>query len=218
MLASPRRWSAGVSPRCEEFGRRRRDRVSSRLAGCPACCAFAVSPKVLGRVIVGVDGSPGSLEAMRFALGQAYLLEATLIPVLAWIPPGGEVAARRVPAPAYTRMLRDDAEQRLLRAFDEGLGGLPPGVKVEPWVIRGAAGPALVETADRAHDLLVVGAGRRGFLRHALRASTARYCLAHAGCPVIAVPPPTLQAEIPSHLLRRISTDRLLDELTHSAR
>lgn len=167
--------------------------------------------------MVGVDGSPGSLEALRFALGQARLLETTLIPVLAWMPPGGEVAARRVPAPAYTRMLRDDAEKRLLRAFDEGLGGVPLGVRVEPWVIRGGAGPALIETADRPNDLLVVGAGRRGILRHALRASTARYCLARAGCPVIAVPPPKLQAELPSQLRRRISTDRLLDELTHAA-
>jgi nucleotide-binding universal stress UspA family protein len=191
--------------------------VRARLTRWLAWCALTVSANVLGRVIVGVDGSPGSLEALRFALGQAYLLETTLIPVLAWVPPGGEVAARRVPAPAYSRILRDDAEKRLLRAFDEGLGGLPPGVRVEPWVIRGATGPALVETAERSNDLLVVGAGRRGMLRHAFRASTARYCLAHAACPVIAVPPPKLQAEIPSHLRWKISTDRLLDELTHSA-
>lgn len=190
--------------------------MSIRLARPPTCCAFSVSANVLGRVIVGVDGSPGSLEALRFALGQARLLETTLIPVLAWVPPGGEVAARRVPAPVYTRALRDDAERRLLLAFDEGLGGLPLGVRVEPWVIRGTAGPALVETAERSNDLLVVGAGRRGILRHALRASTARYCLAHASCSVIAVPPPRLQAEIPSHLRLKITTDRLLDELTHS--
>jgi nucleotide-binding universal stress UspA family protein len=176
-----------------------------------------VSGKILGRVVVGVDGTPGSLEALRFAVGQARLLGATLVPVLAWIPPGGEVAARRVPAPAYTQMLRKDAEQRLLRAFDEGLGGLPRDLRAEPWVIRGGAGPALVETADRTNDLLVVGAGRRGLLRHAWRASTARYCLAHASCPVIAVPPPKLQAEIPSQLRLRINTDRLIDELSHSA-
>jgi nucleotide-binding universal stress UspA family protein len=175
-----------------------------------------VSAKILGRVVVGVDGSPGSLEALRFAVGQARLLDAMLMPVLAWIPPGGEVAARRAPAPAYTRMLRQDAEQRLIRAFDEGLGGLPRDLCVEPWVIRGGAGPALVETANRANDLLVVGAGRRGMLRHAFRASTARYCLAHAACPVIAVPPPKLLTEIPSQLRRRINADRLLDEFSHS--
>lgn len=192
--------------------------MSNRLTSFSACCPVVVTPKILGRVIVGVDGSPGSLEALRYALGQARLLDATLIPVLAWMPPGGEVAARRVPAPSsYTQMLQKDAERRLLDAFDEGLGGLPSDVRVEPWVIRGGAGPALVETADRANDLLVVGAGRRGILRHALRASVARYCLAHAGCPVFAVPPPQLQAEIPSHLRFKISTDRLLDELAHSA-
>jgi nucleotide-binding universal stress UspA family protein len=176
-----------------------------------------VTSKILGRVVVGVDGSPGSLEALRFGLGQARLLEATLVPVLAWIPPGGEIAARRAPAPAYTNLLRDQAQQRLLRAFDEGLGGLPHEVEVESWVIRGAAGPALVETAHRANDLLVLGAGRRGTLRHPLHAATARYCLAHAGCPVIAVPPPRLQAELPSQLRRRHSTERLLEELSHSA-
>jgi nucleotide-binding universal stress UspA family protein len=168
-------------------------------------------------VVVGVDGSPGSLEALRFALGQARLLGATLVPVLAWIPPGGEIASRRTPSPAYTDLLREQAQRRLLQAFEEGLGGLPYDVAVESWVIRGATGPALVETANRANDLLVVGAGRRGALRHALRAATARYCLAHAGCPVIAVPPPRLQAQLPSQLRLRHRTDRLLDELSHSS-
>lgn len=190
--------------------------MSDPLFGLLTCCPRAVSTKILGRVVVGVNGSPGSLEALRFAVGQARLLEATLVPVLAWIPPGGEVAARRAPAPTYTRMLQQDAGQRLIRAFDEGLGGLPQDLRAEPWVIRGAAGPALVETANRANDLLVVGAGRRGMLRHALCASAARYCLAHATCPVIAVRPPKLLSEIPSQLRRRINTDRLLDELSHS--
>ena len=83
-------------------------------------------------------------------------------------------------------------------------------------MIRGATGPALVETANRAHDLLVVGAGRRGLL-HPLRASAARYCLAHAGCPVIAVPPPRLLTVMPSHLRLRHSTDRLLEEIAHGS-
>jgi hypothetical protein len=71
-----------------------------------------------------------------------------------------------------------------------------------------------VETADHHSDLLVVGAGRRGKLRHSLHAGTVRYCLAHAVCPVIAVPPPTLQAEIPTQLRLRASADRLVHELT----
>lgn len=165
-------------------------------------------------MVVGIDGSPGSLEALRHALGQARRLETTLIPVHAWQVPGGDMPNRRAAAPGYTRMLRDLAEQELRRAFEEGLGGLPADVRVEPWLIRGPAGAALVETADRCGDLLVVGAGRRGRLRHPLHAGTARYCLAHAACPVIAVPPPTLQAELASGHRLRASTDRLARELT----
>lgn len=176
----------------------------------------SVSSKIVGRVVVGVDCSPGSLEALRHALEQARRLEAVLVPVHAWQVPGGEVPTRRGADPGYARVVREMAEQELRRAFDEGLGGLPPDVRAEPWLIRGAAGPALVETADRANDLLVVGAGRRGRLRHPLHASVARYCLAHAGCPVIAVPPPSLQTELSSTHRLRVNTDRLARELTTS--
>jgi nucleotide-binding universal stress UspA family protein len=174
-----------------------------------------VSSKIVGRVVVGVDGSPGSLEALRFALGQARLLEATLIPVLAWRMPGGELAARRAPSTNYARTVRDFAEADLLRAFEQGLGAMPSDVRAEPYVIRGAPGPVLVQAANRRTDLLVIGAGRRGTLRHALRAETARYCLAHAACPVIAVPPPRLQAALPTQRRGRLEVDRLLDELAH---
>lgn len=165
-------------------------------------------------MVVGVDGSPGSLEALRFALEQARRLAATLVPVHAWQVPGGDVPTRRAGDPGYTRKVREMAEGELRRAFEEGLGGLPADVHAEPWLIRGAVGPALVETADRHNDLLVIGAGRRGRLRHPMHAGTARYCLAHAVCPVIAVPPPTLQAQLPSPHRLRVNTDRLARELT----
>lgn len=166
--------------------------------------------------MVGVDGSPGSLEALRYALREARRLDATLIPVHAWQPPGGEIAARRAPSPGYERIVREMEEQRFMRAFDEGLGGLPADVAVEPWLVRGAAGPALVEAASHQNDLLVVGAGRRGRLRHPMSAGTVRYCLAHAACAVIAVPPPSLQSAIPSQLRLRASADRLVHDLTHA--
>ena len=165
-----------------------------------------------------MDGSPGSLEALRYALGQARALDATLIPVHAWQMPGGDVASRRSPSPGYAKMVRELEEQRLLRAFEEGLGGLPADLRVEPWLVRGAPGPALVEAADRRNDLLVVGAGRRGRLRHPVSAGVARYCLAHAACPVVAVPPPSLQAAIPTQLRLRASADKLVHELTHAQR
>lgn len=179
----------------------------------PACSAELVASKIIGRVIVGVDGSPGSLGALRHALGQARRLEAVLMPVLAWNPPGGQLAARRAPSAQYLQLLRAFAETQLRQAFDQGLGGVPGDVALEGLVIKGAAGPALVETANRGSDLLVIGAGRRGPLRHALRGGTARYCLAHAACPVIAVPPPSLQRALPPRPIRHREISRLLEGL-----
>ena len=51
----------------------------------------------LRRVIVGASGSPGNLCALRYAEHLARATGATLIPVHAWIPPGGDVADRRCP-------------------------------------------------------------------------------------------------------------------------
>lgn len=164
-------------------------------------------------MVVGVDGSPGSLEALRYAVQQARRLHRVLVPVIAWKPVGNQVVAHRPPTPQYARLVREFAETELHRAFDEALGGPPADVTIESWVAMGAAGPALVHEAGQIYDLLVVGAGRRGRLRHALHAGTARYCLAHAHCPVIAVPPPALQAELGTGLRRRQEISRLLERV-----
>jgi nucleotide-binding universal stress UspA family protein len=149
---------------------------------------------VIGRVVVGVSGSPGSLQALRFAVGHARAFNATLVPVIAWEPPGGDSANRRFPS-----YLADEwataAEARLLNAFDEGLGALPPDLPTQPLVIRGPAKRVMVAVAERDNDLLVVGAGHRGFLHRAWYGSVPRYVLAHAPCAVITVPPSQLATE-----------------------
>jgi hypothetical protein len=40
--------------------------------------------------------------------------------------------------------------------------------------------------------LLVIGSGHRRVLHRRLHGPAARYCLAHATCPVLLVPPPDL--------------------------
>ena len=75
-----------------------------------------------------------------------------------------------------------------------GLGGLPDDLSVEALVVRGPTGPVLVDCADDPDDLLVIGTGRRGLRRVAGR-SVSRYCVAHARCPVVAVPPSALMEE-----------------------
>jgi len=146
------------------------------------------------RILVGVHGSLGSLQALRFATEAARRQQARLVPVIAWVPPGGDLAERRQPVYSLRHIWREAAQARLADAFDQGLGGVPDGLAVEPLVVRGPAGPVLVNTADQPDDLLVVGTGGRG-LRRWLHRSVSRYCLAHAHCPVLAVPPSDLMEE-----------------------
>jgi nucleotide-binding universal stress UspA family protein len=151
-------------------------------------------------VIVGVSGSPSSLLALRYAAGLARAHEAPLVPVIAWTPPGGELADRHHPSAHLRQVWVDAARHRLCSAVEMALGGVPADLAVESQVVRGDPGAVLVNTAARDGDLLVVGAGRRGALGRALACRVSRYCVAHALCPVVAVPPPTL-AQL-SHGLR----------------
>jgi len=152
------------------------------------------------RIIVGVSGSPGSLQALRHAAGLARTYSAPLAGVLAWTPPGGDLADRSHPSPYLRQVWRDAAWQRLCAAIDLALGGIPGDMAFESDVVRGDPGEVLVGTACHADDLLVIGAGRRGAVARALCSRVSRYCLAHARCPVIAVPPSEL-AQV-SHGLR----------------
>jgi nucleotide-binding universal stress UspA family protein len=145
------------------------------------------------RIIIGTSDSPGSLPALRWAAAAARENDATLVPVLAWMPPGGDYADRAYPSGYLRKVWREAAWLRLRTALDLAWGGTDPaGRPAEPMVIRGEPGQVLVAAASEASDLLVVGAGRRGAVRHLVGSRVSRYCLAHAACPVVAVPPAEL--------------------------
>ncbi len=148
------------------------------------------------RIIVGVHGSLGSLQALRYAADEARQRNVPLLAVTAWVPPGGDLAERRHSSPYLRKIWRDAAWERLWAAFDTGLGGVPADLHVEPKVARGETGPVLVKAADQPDDLLVIGTGRRAGVGRALHRSVSRYCLAHARCPVLAVPPSALMDEM----------------------
>ncbi|MGW2209760.1 universal stress protein [Streptomyces sp. NPDC001781] len=175
-------------------------------------------PHPTTRLVVGVSGSPGSRTALVAAAGEAWRRGAELWPVLAWEPPAGELAARRSPAaavliPEWERLARE----RLLDALRDVFGGTAAGLPGQALVVRGTPGRALLRIADRERDVVVVGTGRRGRLRRAFRPSVSRCCLAHAGCPVLAVPPSPLAAALETahrrNLLRlRLDTGRIQRE------
>jgi nucleotide-binding universal stress UspA family protein len=150
----------------------------------------------MSRVIAGVSGSPGCLPAVRYAAEMARAYQVPLIPVLAWLPPGGELAERSNPSPILRDLWADAASRRLRAVLEIAFGGAPPDVVTEARVIRGDPGRSLVQLACEPGDLLVIGAGRRRLISRALHAGVSRYCLAHAVCPVVAVPPSPLDREL----------------------
>lgn len=158
------------------------------------------------RVIVGVSGSLSNLAALHRAVEEARQRDALLVPVLAWAPPGGDAYYRQSPCPPLLERSRQAAHRRLDGAFDQAFGGYPDDLRIRPIVVRGETGPVLVDTADHPDDLLIIGTGKRrtGPWQRLLGGSgaVARYCLAHAGCPVTAVPPSELLDSL--HRLHRI--------------
>ena len=144
------------------------------------------------RIVAGVSASPGNLPALRQAADLARVYDAALTFVHAWLPSGPEFAAWPFPSDPLVLQWQDDAWQRMWHALDTAFGGFPPDLEAEPLVMRGNPGPVLVGAASRDGDRLVVGAGRRGTFGRLRHGRVSRYCLAHAGCPVIAVPSPAL--------------------------
>jgi nucleotide-binding universal stress UspA family protein len=160
------------------------------------------------------------LSALRAALNHACDRQSVLVPVLAWHPVGGELAYRRAPCPELLRLWRQHAVERLAEAFDQALGGYPTEVEVQPEIIRGAAGAALVQTACGDGDLLVVGSGHRRLGQRRVSGPTTRYCLTHARCPVLLVPPPELLHRAAAARARaklRITSRNRLDQVLGDA-
>ena len=137
------------------------------------------------KIVVGVDGSGGSVTALQWALDEAALRGATVVLVHAWqYPYVGEVASMAFPVGESE--LYDAATATIDHAL-ASVSPLPAGVSVERHVVRGGAAPALLELAQDA-DLLVVGSRGHGGFAGLLLGSVSQQCIHHAPCPVVVVP------------------------------
>jgi hypothetical protein len=86
----------------------------------------------IGRLIVGTSGSPGSLQALRYAEAFARACDAALIPVIAWEPPGGDRSDRIQPSGDLRQACRDLAWQQLRDALLTVWGEIPGDPRVQP--------------------------------------------------------------------------------------
>ena len=144
----------------------------------------------MATIVVGVDGSAGSLHALRFAAEEARLRAARLHVVLAWEFPVSLYAGAAWPVPNGGTLgdFRSLAEDRLREALDLAAPALE-GLEVERSLIEGATVQVLLEAARDA-ALLVVGTRGHGGFVGLLLGSVSQQVAHHASCPVLIVPEP----------------------------
>lgn len=140
-----------------------------------------------GRIIVGVDDSPGGLAALRRAVEVAQSTGAPLVAVRAWelgLPRHGGLRRHRTgrgqvifsfrgaqPRAAAARLTR--------RAFRAAVGGIPPDVDVTIETPEGNPGPVLTQLASAGRDMLIVGTSPGHLVRRAVHGSVSAYCSRH---------------------------------------
>ncbi len=134
-------------------------------------------------IVVGVDGSASSRDAVRWALRQAKLTGATVRAVSSWRWPN---YVSRIPPGVHLDQETGSTLDEVLDGVIAELPGGLDGVQVTRHVVEGPAGPALLAHAENA-TLLVVGAHGRAAFPGMLLGSVAEYCVRHGACPVVVV-------------------------------
>ncbi|MEV0530272.1 universal stress protein [Kitasatospora sp. NPDC050463] len=138
-----------------------------------------------GRIVVGVDGSPLSLAAVRWAARLAELTGGPLEAVTVWEFPCLLGEHGLVP-PALDGF---GPERHAARILDETLAAAlsPTGASVVRRHLKaGAPGPALTGAAEGA-SALVLGSRGRAAPPGAALGTVTHYCVHHAPCTVLVV-------------------------------
>jgi nucleotide-binding universal stress UspA family protein len=133
------------------------------------------------RIVVGVDGSEPSRQALRWALRQARFTGATLHAVTAWEKPVGLGWSLVV----STDDVAQASEQMLAETLTT-VAGTEPDLPVTTWVAEGHPAQVLIGEAQSA-ELLVVGSRGHGGFVDAVLGSVSQYCVHHADCSVVVV-------------------------------
>jgi nucleotide-binding universal stress UspA family protein len=153
-------------------------------APCPAILVpeGTLKPQI-DNIVVGVDGSPASALAVKWAVHEAELWNAHLTLVHAWDYPYTNL--REGPVAPSELMELDAAKvlQAELRELEHE-GATPSHISTR--LVYGSPAAALIAiSAD--NDLLVVGARGRGALASALLGSTSSYAMHYARCPIAVI-------------------------------
>lgn len=139
-------------------------------------------------ILVGVDGSSYSQQALEWAVTEAAIRHAPLTVITVYQAAaghwGGGISSPDGPAPA--ERARQAAHEAAGKAL-AGLGGNRPASVTIQAVSGNPAGELL--DAARDVDMIVVGTRGAGGFARLLLGSVSTYLTHHAHCPVVVIPP-----------------------------
>lgn len=142
-------------------------------------------------IIVGIDDSPSSEHALRWAVEEARLRGTTLRVISAWEFPFAPTTGTASDIHEYDDLvpqapsLEQSALDELATAVTDA-GGDPKDATVSIHVVHGSPVRVLLDASKDA-DLLVVGSRGRGGFTGLLLGSVSRECARRARCPVVVV-------------------------------
>jgi nucleotide-binding universal stress UspA family protein len=147
-----------------------------------------VETELEGPVVVGIDGSPISEQALAFAFAAASARHAPLLAVHAWDVDRAFDPA--VPGAAGWSSVRDleDVERVVLAERLAGWRERYPDVPVETSLLTERPAEALERLSKKA-QLVVVGSRGRNRVSGMVLGSTSQHLIVHAGSPVAVIRP-----------------------------
>jgi nucleotide-binding universal stress UspA family protein len=137
------------------------------------------------KIVVGVDGSDASKNALRWAVEDARARGAEVVALHAYEVPVSApdaVPVAPVDLPALVAEAHDGAQQFVTGVVEEVVGNSVT-VDVAPIAVEDEPAKALID-ASRDADLIVVGSHGHG-LSGLFLGSVSLECAQHAACPVV---------------------------------
>ena len=136
----------------------------------------------MGTMVVGVDGSENSHDALAWAVGEARLRGAKVRLLHSWTFPA--VAAARDDGLPHA-----DLQVAAEKVLEEAVGAIsiPEGVELEREIANESAAQALVRASEGA-EMVVVGSRGLGGFKGLLLGAVTQQVVHHAKCPVVIVP------------------------------
>jgi nucleotide-binding universal stress UspA family protein len=153
------------------------------------------TPNTVEKILVALDGSEKSIEALDFALNlitklgaEMELLTVTQNTVYPWIGPVEGIPVTGNPSymkdfykkqEQYSNNIVNEAKKRVMK--------IDPNTKVSTKVLEGAPATKIIEESENGFDLIIMGSRGHGFIDELILGSVSKRVMDDSRIPVLVV-------------------------------